>query len=105
MKMMLHLMDKNGTWTVSPAYDLTFSSGLNGEPATMVMGEGRNPKIDHLLRLAAIGEISPSRALEIVHQVHSAVNQWTEFAQNTGVSKMNIKRIQEAINCVSIKSV
>jgi len=32
------LMDAHGKWTLSPAYDLTFSSGPGGEQSTMVMG-------------------------------------------------------------------
>ena len=36
------LMDENGTWTVSPAYDLTFSTGPGGEHCTTIMGNGRN---------------------------------------------------------------
>ena len=37
------LMDEGGNWAVSPAYDLTFSSGPAGEHSTMIMGEGKNP--------------------------------------------------------------
>ena len=47
-----YLMDSQGRWKISPAYDLTFSSGPRGEQSTMVMGEGRNPNTIHLLKLA-----------------------------------------------------
>lgn len=51
------LMDSKGVWRVSPSYDLMFSSGLNGEHCSMVMGEGRNPGIKQLLELAKISNI------------------------------------------------
>ena len=51
------IMDEGGAWTVSPAYDLTFSAGPGGEHCTTVMGVGRNPGTVELLKLAAIAEI------------------------------------------------
>ncbi len=87
------LMNDQGTWKVSPAYDLTFSSGLQGEHSTMVMGEGKKPTQDHLLKLAAVGEIKKTTATEIVAQVFSAVNQWEHFAERAGVSKLQMKSI------------
>src|SRR3989338_6875840 len=60
------LMDNNGGWKVSPAYDLTFSSGPSGEHSTMVMGEGKNPTKDHLLKLANVGSIKQDKALNII---------------------------------------
>lgn len=44
------LMDETGEWKLSPAYDLTFSSGPNGEQSTMVMGQGRNPTRKNLIK-------------------------------------------------------
>lgn len=32
------VMDSTGSWKLSPAYDLTFASGPNGEQSTMVCG-------------------------------------------------------------------
>ena len=37
---------------LSPAYDLTYSSSLNGEHATTINGNGVNPGIDDLLEVA-----------------------------------------------------
>ena len=39
------LMSAEGMWSVSPAYDLTFSSGPAGEHSTTVMGEGNNIRV------------------------------------------------------------
>lgn len=94
------LMDAQGNWTVSPAYDLTFSSGPSGEHSAMIMGEGKSPTKAHLLRLAAICNIKQDKALEIIHQVLAATDKWDAFAREVGVSKLQIKNIREALRTV-----
>ena len=39
-------------WHLSPAYDLTYSSSFNGEHATTINGEGKNPDLDDILAVA-----------------------------------------------------
>lgn len=46
-----YLMDKQGGWSLAPGYEITFSSGPNGQQSTIVMGEGRHPKIIDLIKL------------------------------------------------------
>jgi serine/threonine-protein kinase HipA len=87
------LMDEQGKWSVSPAYDLTFSSGINGEHSTMVMGEGKTPGLQQLLKLAELGDIKKSTALEIIEEVKLAISRWKQFADMGGVSKMSLNRI------------
>jgi serine/threonine-protein kinase HipA len=45
------LYDDN-KWSVSPAFDLTYSEGINGEHATTIDGEGKNPTKERLLSVA-----------------------------------------------------
>jgi serine/threonine-protein kinase HipA len=91
------LMDENGTWKLTPAYDLTFSSGPNGEQSTMVMGEGRNPKISHLLKLGLDAKLSKKLIDEIIDQTKTSLNRWTHLAKNHDVTKANIELIAKAI--------
>jgi serine/threonine-protein kinase HipA len=62
-------MNQSGDWIVSPAYDLTFSSGPAGEHSTMIMGEGKKPTKEHLLKLATSCDIKRDKTLEIIHDV------------------------------------
>lgn len=39
-------------WHLSPAYDLTYSFSFNGEHATTINGEGKNPNLDDILAVA-----------------------------------------------------
>lgn len=44
--------DKSKEWHLSPAYDLTYSNSFNGEHATTINGEGKNPTLDDILSIA-----------------------------------------------------
>jgi serine/threonine-protein kinase HipA len=77
------LMDDQGTWTPSPAYDLTFSQGPGGEHTTLVAGEGRNPSGEHLAALAA--EMGLKKAARIVDEVRATVADFKRFAERAGV--------------------
>lgn len=93
-----YLMDSQGRWKLSPAYDLTFSSGPSGEQSTMVMGEGRKPNISHLLKLADAAKIKKDRAAEIIVATKFSLAQWPTLAKQYGVSDTNIKLIEKKVN-------
>ena len=98
------LMDAQGNWTVSPAYDLTFSSGPAGEHSTMIMGEGKNPTKKHLLKLAGTLGIKQDKVLEIIDQVLAATQKWDAFAGKVGVSAIQTKNIGQALRTICKKA-
>jgi serine/threonine-protein kinase HipA len=65
------LMDASGTWRLAPAYDLTYNRGPGGEHTTSVLGEGRAPGREHLLRLADGIGIPQREARAALDQVES----------------------------------
>jgi serine/threonine-protein kinase HipA len=92
------VMDAQGDWRVSPAYDLTFSMGPGGEHCTTIMREGKHPNISHLLQLAKISGIEKSHALIVIDQVRAAVSQWNQFAEMANVTKKSSALIQSRLN-------
>ena len=44
--------DTKKEWHLSPAYDLTYSFSFNGEHATTINGEGKNPTVEDILAVA-----------------------------------------------------
>ena len=46
------LMDEKGRWSLAPFYDFTYAEGPNGWQTLSVSGEGANPGVDDLRRLA-----------------------------------------------------
>jgi serine/threonine-protein kinase HipA len=94
------LMNQKGEWKLSPAYDLTFSSGPRGEQSTMIMGEGRNPSIDHLVKLGTKAKLTKIRINEIIDQTKTALASWEALASQFGVFEYNIGLIRKRINCL-----
>jgi len=91
------LMDEKGAWTLAPAYDLTFSSGPNGEQSMLVMGEGKNPSIKHLLKLGMEAKLSKKLIDEIIGQTQDALARWSLLAKNHHVTTSNIALVDAAI--------
>ena len=71
-----YLMKANGSWQLSPAYDLTYSSGPGGEHWTSYLGEGKQVSEAALLKLAHIGSINEKNASRIIERVRIAVGQF-----------------------------
>ena len=95
------LMDSTGEWKFAPAYDLTFSSGPNGEQSTMVMGEGKKPSLQHLKKLGIEANLSKSNINEIIDQTQYALSKWNILAKNHNVSNSNIQLISKTLNEIS----
>ena len=62
------VMDEAGKWSLSPPYDLSFNTGLNGEHNMDIMGVGKKIRRQHLLALAKHSDIKPSIAHDIIEK-------------------------------------
>lgn len=82
------LMDPQGRWSVSPAYDLNLSAGPGGEHWMLIAGEGRAPTREHLLRLAR--ETDVRRPGPIIDEVRAAVSRFARFAREAGLSQKTL---------------
>ena len=83
------LMDSNGKWKLSPAYDVTYSHNPAGK-WTNQHQMSVNGKRDHFTRqeLISTGQsLSISRPETIIDEVMAAVDKWPEFANQAGVKK------------------
>ncbi|NQY82966.1 MAG: type II toxin-antitoxin system HipA family toxin [Alphaproteobacteria bacterium] len=87
------LMDRTGEWKLSPAYDLTFSSGPRGEQSTMVMGQGKNPSISDLVKLGLEAKLLKQTINDILEQTKAALTKWRTLAKEHDVSQTNIDLI------------
>lgn len=89
------LMNEAGEWRLSPAYDLTFSSGPGGEQSSMVMGEGKSPGLSHLRALGEEVGIRKVLVDDIIDQTRAALADWASLAKEYGVRTSNICLIAE----------
>jgi serine/threonine-protein kinase HipA len=88
-----YLMNAKGEWRLSPAYDLTFSSGSGAEQTTTVMGQGKAPSIADLKKLGGFAGLSMADVQAIIGSTRDAVCEWPELAAQHGVTKPQIKLI------------
>ena len=66
---------REGKWSVSPAYDLTYSNSVGGEHATTVAGEGKNPGMKDILAVAKRAGLRESWARQIAEEVLEIVHE------------------------------
>jgi serine/threonine-protein kinase HipA len=89
------LMDRDGQWKLSPAYDVTYSHNSAGkwthQHQMSVNGKQDNFVLEDLLRVGRLINISKPR--EIISEVVDAVKKWPDFARKAGVSDDHIKQI------------
>ncbi|PTW61682.1 serine/threonine-protein kinase HipA [Breoghania corrubedonensis] len=91
------LMDASGTWKLAPAYDLTFSNGPRGEQSTMVMGEGKNPTVDHLTKLGKTAKLPKATITDALERTRDALANWEPLARQCGVSVTTIELVGKAL--------
>jgi len=87
-----YLLDDKHRWILSPTYDLTYSFGPGGEHSTTYMQEGKNPTIEHLVKLAQTNGIEGYKT--IIDEVKEAVFSWRELARDVGVSQLKIDEVE-----------
>lgn len=89
------LMDKNGKWRLSPAFDVTYSHNPAGR-WTNQHQMTINGKRDHfqLADLITVGEsISVPRPNEIIEEIADVVLRWPEFARQAGLGAATVTEI------------
>jgi serine/threonine-protein kinase HipA len=89
------LMDRDGEWRISPAYDLTFQYKAGGT-WTDVHQSSINGKFDQFTRNDLLGlgrTFGIKRADHILEEVIAAVAQWSKFAAETDIPETEIKYI------------
>ena len=100
VKNIAFLMDRAGNWSLSPAFDMTYSYNPNGAwTSTHQMslnGKRDNFTMDDFRACAENASMKRGRAEEILQQVQSAVVKWKRFARNAGVPDDVADRISKA---------
>jgi serine/threonine-protein kinase HipA len=91
------LMGKNGSWRLSPAFDVVWACNPSGE-WTNRHQMSINRKRDGFERadlLAVAHQYGIKNASAIIEQVETAVGKWSEFAEKAGVSPDLIQEISK----------
>jgi len=94
------LMDRDGCWHLSPAFDLTYAYDPSGYWTSMhqmfLNGKRNGFEICDLITFAAHAGIKTYRAKEMVNRVITTIKKWPEFANSIGLPEKQIVGIQNA---------
>lgn len=89
------VMDEQGVWRASPAYDLTYAGGPGGEHSILICSEGKEPQREHLLKLAEEGDLKRPKA--ILDEVRAAIDGFKRFADEAGVPAVRRNAVAKAL--------
>lgn len=95
------LMLRDGSWQLSPAYDLNFVEGPGGEHTMTLDGEGRRPTWEHMRRLARRASIDEPHARQIVDDVRGALALWPQQARDVGIEAATIRALADRLAAVA----
>ncbi|RLA31803.1 MAG: type II toxin-antitoxin system HipA family toxin [Gammaproteobacteria bacterium] len=95
------LMNKRGEWSLSPAFDMTYSfnpSGLWTSSHQMTLNEKSDDFVlDDFKTCAKAASMKRGRAETIIEEVRSVITRWREYADEVGVNPGQRDKIQNAL--------
>ncbi len=98
VKNIAFLMNRDGEWKLSPAYDIAYSYNRSGawtsQHQMSINGKRDNFGLSDLIALASVGGIKKTKAKEIVDEVTRAVGDWARHAEASGVPQEAAQKIQ-----------
>ena len=102
------LMNRSGTWKLSPAYDVAYSynpHGLwTGQHQMSLRGKRDNFTPDDLIRFAASSGLKHLAARRVIDEVLEAVARWGHFAREAQITEKDSQRIGNIHRVTSLLS-
>ncbi|MEH6409369.1 MAG: HipA domain-containing protein [Hyphomonas sp.] len=100
VKNIAFLMDRDGTWRLSPAFDVAYSYNPSGawtsQHQMSVNGKRDLFEVEDLIAFAGTGGVKSARARSILAEVSQSVAQWRLHAEAAGVPEGDMERIERA---------
>ena len=100
VKNIAFLMDRAGSWSLSPAFDVTYSYNpagrWTGAQQMSLNGKRDDFEVDDFVACARNAALKRGRATAILGEVGKAVSRWSEFAEEAGLPGDSMRRIGDA---------
>lgn len=100
VKNIAFLMDRQGQWRLSPAFDLAYSynptGAWTGQHQMSLCGKRDGFEPDDLIQFSGSAGIKPAKAKSLLRDVSAAIARWPEFAAEAGVPEPDALRIKKA---------
>ncbi|MDO4937717.1 MAG: type II toxin-antitoxin system HipA family toxin [Sutterellaceae bacterium] len=94
------LMDDNGGWHLSPAYDITFSPNVYREHATSFAGCGKTLTAAAVQKLGRLAGLRPKEISEVCSDIVRAVAGFAQADKSVGVRSQTANEVQQVLNAV-----
>jgi len=93
------IMDKNGVWNLSPAYDITYANGTGytKNHQLSVRGKTNNFSLNDILEIATLHSIKKSFAKETINQITEIFSSFKNRAKQLDIKKDFISEINKSI--------
>lgn len=99
VKNIAFLMDRDGRWSLSPAFDLVYAYNPRGRWTSQhqmsVNGKRDGFRVEDLRRVAEVASMKRGKAEQILAQVTEAVKEWPELAASAGIADDHAERISD----------
>ncbi len=92
-----YIMERNGSWRLAPAYDLTWCAGPGGEHSTSVLGHGKDITREHLIELGKKAELKEQDIQGVIEKVETAIGNWQVYADEYGVNRDSNELISRSL--------
>ncbi len=73
------MMDEQGAWHLTPAYDLTKSEGINGEQTSLVNGKGTNITDEDFIAVAQKFGVERQIITQMIEQVRDSLSHYDKL--------------------------
>jgi len=97
VKNIAFLMDKKGRWSLSPAYDMTYSFNPTGAWTSThqmtINGKRDDFTLDDFKRCANVALMKRGQEKLIIGEIQDVVSNWREYAKDAGLTKQTSANI------------
>ena len=92
------IMNNDGRWRLSPAYDITFNTGRNHEQSMSIAGYGKNIPERVFYELGGKFELDDEQVKQVFVEISDSLSHWQTIAKSLCIDKSTIKDIQKEMD-------
>jgi len=79
------LMTPEGSWSLSPVYDVTFNTGVNGHHSMSIMGHGQKVPYAAIQKIADSIPLKKTQLNLMIDEIAESLSQWKKLAEDHNI--------------------
>jgi serine/threonine-protein kinase HipA len=92
------MINSQEEWVNSPAYDITYNHGMNGEHTMDINGKGKNFSLSDINALAKLFSITPKAVNSMISDISDSLSCWSKEALYHSIPNQQITEITKYID-------